>query len=203
MARVVQYGLELPDAWRALPPAPGEEGWATIAAEQILEGAEPEIEDAVSLLARQLVEVRDSVTAGGTAGMRVAVLVSEPASVLVDAMLTLGFEHDVPLETYQARLGVVADEQDDAEVMGRQDVEAEVPAGPVRGVHFLIGHLPADPEAAGSLLEERVHLGVFPHGTADLIDATVIAASPGFFDDLPTTAVGLLEGLQIRTEETV
>ncbi|MGH3588709.1 MAG: hypothetical protein ACRDQ0_20565, partial [Pseudonocardia sp.] len=175
------------------------EQWAAELAGRVVEGVD--VPDGVpALLAAQLAEVKASVDATGVRGARTAVLVEAPAEPLVQAMLTLVLGRRVARGTYQSQLAQVADGVGSAQVMGTQEIDAVVPAGAMVGAHFLIGHLPDDDDVAGVHLEERVHLGVFPPGSPDMVDITVIAAGIGIFDDLPAFVVGLLDALEVSTE---
>ncbi len=194
-----EFGLGLTDDWHTLPTGDAPQGWADALAARILDGAH--VPDGVpAALARQLAEVKASVDATGVRGSHAAVLVESPAEPFIAAMLTVVLGRGVTRETFESQLGQVAEGVDTAQVMGTQVIEAIVSAGSVYGAHFLIGHLNPDDGAAGAHLEERVHLGVFPDGSADMIDVTAIAASFGTFADMPAWVVALLEDLDVTTE---
>ncbi|GGM33741.1 hypothetical protein ACFQBY_07345 [Promicromonospora citrea] len=199
MRVITEYDLAMPEGWHPLPVTPADQQWASVLAQQIIGGAET-IEEAPELLARQLLEVKAAVDATQVTGTRTAVLVTDPTTPFLDAMFTIVLGRGTSPEKYDAQLERVVDEVDTAQVMGRQTIEGEVPGGKVRGAQFLIGHLPADEFTAGAHLEERVHLGVFPEDTSDMVDVTIIAANAGLFTDLPATAVGMLQNLTVRTE---
>lgn len=196
--QIVDFGIGLPTGWYVLPSGPGAPGWAQDTARGIAEGHDVP-DETLETLATRLTAVKASVEATGVPGASTAVLVESPATAFVQAMLTMVLGRGMARETYQEQLSHVAEGLDDAKVMGTQAIEAVVPAGTVRGAHFLIGHLPHDEHVAGVHLEERVHLGVFPDRCSDMVDVTVIAASVGVFDDLAGAAVGLLEGLDVST----
>jgi len=198
---ITEFGIGLPEGWHVLPSGPVEPGWAQETAHAILAGYDVPDGTADDLAAR-LTMVRTSVDATGVTGASTAVLVESPVAGFVQAMLTMVLGRRVAPDTYDEQLAHVVEGLDDAQVMGQQAVEATVPAGAVRGAHFLIGHLPQDEDVAGVHLEERVHLGVFPPGSPDMVDITVIAASVGVFEDLASAAVGLVEGLDVTTGAT-
>ncbi|MFD2026634.1 hypothetical protein [Promicromonospora aerolata] len=200
MEAVAEYRFHLPELWHQIPVGATDDAWAVELAGGLLGDGEPPVPDAVTLLAQQFLDVSRAVAGMGVSTVQAAVLVADPASVLVDAMLTLSFQRGVPVETYQARLNSVVDEIEQAQIMGKQDIQSEVPSGQVHGAHLLIGHLPVEEFTAGSLLEERVQLGLFPHGTGDVVDLVVVAANTAFFEDLPTTALDLLGRVEIETE---
>jgi hypothetical protein len=196
-----EFGLGLTDDWHALPAGDPPQGWADALAARIVEGEH--VPDGVpAALARQLSGVKASVDATGVRGSHTAVFVENPAEPFIGAMLTVVLGRGVARETFESQLEQVVEGVDTAQVMGKQVIEAAVPAGSVYGAHFLIGHLNPDDGAAGAHLEERVHLGVFPSGSSDMIDVTAIAASFGAFQDMPVWAVGLLESLEVTTEGT-
>lgn len=197
--RITEYGLALPAGWHLLPVGPASSSWASELAEDVVEGAE--VAEAMrAAFAAQLEEVKAAVDATGVRGARTAVRVPVPAEPVVQAMLTLALGRDLGVDGYEEQLGHVVEADPSAQIMGSQRVVAEIPAGSVRGAHFLIGHLPDDADEAGVHLEERVHLGVFPPGSPDMVDVTAIAASIGAFDDLPAFVVGLLDDLRVSTE---
>jgi len=195
---IVEYGLDLDDTWYVLPTTDGA-GWAEELAARIVAGTggDPGL---TSLLEQQLRDVRSSAEVYGTGRVQVAVLVDE-TSPLVTAMLTLTVRADADVDVFRAELDAVADQVEDAQVMGRQDFEGEAPAGPVHGGQFLIGHLQTGLEAGNAHLEERVHAAVFPPGAANAVEVMVVAANVGLFEDLPTTVVDLLQTLSVRVEE--
>lgn len=197
--RITDFGIGLPEGWHAVPSGPVPADWASALAARVVAGvAVPE--GAVEALGEQLLAVKAAVDATGVRGASTAVLVRTPASPFVEAMLTMVLGRGVARETYEEQLDHVAEGVDGAQVMGRQAIEATVPAGAVHGAHLLIGHLPQVQDAAGVHLEERVHVAVFPEGSADMVDVTVVAADVGVFDDLAAHVVGLLDGLEISTE---
>ncbi|MFD6175615.1 MULTISPECIES: hypothetical protein [unclassified Isoptericola] len=195
---ITEYGLGLAEGWHLLPYGDASEGWERELAGAILEGVEAP-EGVPAALAAQLAEVRAAVDATGVRGARTAVLVESPAEPFVQAMLTLVVGRRVGRGTYESQLAQVAEGVGSAQVMGTQEIDAVVPAGTVHGAHFLIGHLPQDEDVAGVHLEERVHLGVFPADSPDMVDVTAIAAGIGIFDDFPAFVVGLLDELEVST----
>jgi hypothetical protein len=190
------FSIGLPEGWHAIPSGDVPPEWADATASAVVEGvAVPE--GTAAALARQLLEVKASIDATRVRGSHSAVLVEQPEAPSIQAMMTMVHGRQLGLEAYEDQLEHVVENVDTAQVMGKQSIEAAVPAGDVRGAHFLIGHLPAQEDPAGVHLEERVHLGVFPHECPDMIDVTVIAAGIGIFEDLPAAVVGLLEELEV------
>jgi hypothetical protein len=197
---IVEFGMGLPKEWHVLPVGDDGREWAESMATDLMPGAEP-FEGARSLVVQQLVDVRTSVASVGTAGIQTAVLIEAATAPVITAMLTANVAVGTTPEAYEADLGLVARDVEDAQVMGNQLFRGEVPAGDVLGAHVLIGHMPDDPDEAGAHLEERVHAAIFPPGSVDAVDLMVIAANVGIFEDLPTTAVDLLSTVTLRTED--
>ncbi|MFD2797428.1 hypothetical protein ACFS27_27995 [Promicromonospora vindobonensis] len=196
---ITEFGLGLPAGWHMLPTSDGDSQWAEDMAAELASGSAA-LPDAPGLLAKQLKDVRASVGAVGVSGLRTAVLIDSVTDPLVTAMLTIGVGSGADVERYKAELEHVAHEVEDAQVMGQQIFDAEVPAGPVVGSHLLIGHMVDGAGEAGAHLEERVHAAVFPPGTGDALEIMVVAANVGLFENLPVTVVDLLEGMTFRTE---
>ncbi|GHH71824.1 hypothetical protein [Promicromonospora soli] len=195
---ISSFSIGLPETWHAVPSGDVPPEWAEATASRIVEGlAVPE--GAAAALARQLLEVKASIDATGVRGSHSAVLVERTEVPSVQAMMTIVLGKQVSREIYDEQLGYVVENVDTAQVMGNQTIEAVIPAGVVHGAHFLIGHLPAHDDPAGVHLEERVHLGVFPEGSPDMVDVTVVAAGIGIFEDLAASVVGLLEQLEVTT----
>ncbi|MDR7382650.1 hypothetical protein [Promicromonospora iranensis] len=190
------FSIGLPLGWHPVPSGEVPPEWAEVTAAAVVAGAAVP-EGTVDALARQLLEVKASVDATRVRGAHSAVLVEHPEAPTIQAMMTMVLGRQLGLEAYEEQLEHVVENVDTAQVMGKQAIEATVPAGDVRGAHFLIGHLPAQEDPAGVHLEERVHLGVFPHECPDMIDVTAIAAGIGIFEDLPAVVVGLLEDLEV------
>jgi hypothetical protein len=195
---ISSFAVGLPAEWHAVPSGDVPPAWADATAATIVAGVDVP-EGTTAALARQLLEVKASIDATRVRGSHSAVLVQHPQGPTVDAMMTMVLGRGFGLDLYVEQLTRVAENVETAQVMGNQTIEATVPAGAVHGAHFLIGHLPADDDLAGVHLEERVHLGVFPEGSPDMIDVTVVAAGIGIFEDLPTVVVGLLEELEVTT----
>lgn len=196
---VSEFGLALSKRWHHIPAGGAAPGWADSLAAAIVEGV-PVPDGVPALLARQLSEVKAAVDATAVRGAHTAVLVENPSEPFVQGMLTLVLGRGVAPETYEEQLAHVVEGVDTAQVMSEQRIEATVPAGAVIGAHFLVGHLDQREDAPGVHLEERIHLGVFPPGSPDMIDVTAIAASFGVFQDMPARVVALLENLEVKTE---
>lgn len=190
------FSLGLPEGWYAVPAGDAPAEWAEATATAVVEDVSVP-DGTVAALARQLLEVKSAVDATRVRNAHTVVLVEPPEAPSIQAMMTVVLGRQVGLDAYQSQLEEVVDGVDTAQVMGKQAIEATVPAGEVRGAHFLIGHLPAQEDPAGVHLEERVHLAVLPEECPDLIDVTLIAAGIGVFEDLPAVAVGLLEQLEV------
>jgi hypothetical protein len=196
MARITQFGVDLADDWFPLPSGEVDDGWSRDVAARAVSGlAAPD--DALLALAAQLEAVKGAVDATGVPGATTAVLVRPLEVPVVQAMLTIALGRSMSPALYEEQLSQVAEAVPSAQVMGRQDVTADLSAGAARGAHFLIGHLPADDLEAGVHLEERVHLAVFPPESGDAVDVTVIAASIGVFEDFAAFVVDVLQGLDI------
>lgn len=200
VASIVEFGMSLPEEWHVLPAGDSDRQWAESMAADLMPEAEP-FEGAHAVLVQQLVDVRASVAEVGMSGIQTAVLIDPATAPMVTAMLTANVAVGASSDAYEAELGLVARDVEDAQVMGNQIFRAEVPAGAVLGAHVLIGHLSDAPDAAGAHLEERVHAAVFPSGSVDAVDLMLVAANVGIFDDLATTAVDLLSTVTLRTEE--
>jgi hypothetical protein len=203
--RMVEFSFELPDGWWMVPATVTDVGrWSSQEAERLLAESGRAVpaghdgSDVTTLLAGALAAVVGSVQAASMPGMRAAVLVRRPDLGSVDAMLTLVPQRGVSAETFVAEIeqGV---EQGDA-YLTAQRVEATVGAGQVHGMHLMIAHL--EPEAGPGVahLEERMALGVFPDGSVDMLEVTLIASEASTFDDMPQAAIDLLGGLDVRTE---
>jgi len=192
-----EFDLVLPDGWVGVPAGDVSPVWAADAAERATEGRDLP-ESAVAALAASLLDVKDAVDATDVPFAHTAALVGEALPV-VQAMVTVVVGRQLSEPAYLEQLDHVAEGVEGASVVGRQAIEATVPAGAVRGGHLLLGHLRDDVDEVGIQLEERVHLGVFPEGSADMVDVTAIAASVGVFADFPTFVVGLLEALEVTT----
>lgn len=84
--------------------------------------------------------------------------------------------------------------------LNSQRLEAELPAGPVRGVHSMLAV--AQPDGGLAALEERTWLGVFPSAHADvMVEVLFIAERVASFDDMPAETLALLGNLEIDVEE--
>ncbi|MFC8731951.1 hypothetical protein ACFT5B_05780 [Luteimicrobium sp. NPDC057192] len=196
--RIREFGLGLPEGWYEVPSGDVAPAWAADVAERALAGrAAPD--GAVAALAAALLDVKDAVDATDLEFAHTAALVETTGLPVVQAMLTVVVGRQVSEPEYLEQLDHVAEGVEGASVVGRQPIEAHVPAGAVRGAHVLVGHLREDEDEVGIQLEERVHLAVFPEGSPDLVDVTGIAASVGVFADFPTFVVGLLEALEVTT----
>lgn len=217
-ARVVEYELSLPADWLVVPSEiPDVPGWAAQAADGLITHSGRSTEpvdvsgvpfaqgddeasttvDVSELLARQLAAVVTAVRETGTSGTRTLVLARRPDLGTVDAMVNIALHRQVAPETFVRELEDMVSQSEEQEYLFAQEVKGEVPVGSVRGAHLMIGHL--DPTLGEGIahLEERVALGVFPNGSADMLEVTAIANSVGAFDDMPTEIVDLFTGLNV------
>jgi hypothetical protein len=215
-ARLVGFDLDLEDDWVVLPRALADvDRWARETAESLVgrSGRAPAgpdgdprrgretLVDPAEALADGIAGVARTVADAGVTGMEAAFLVRRPDLGRLDAMLTLVGQRDLPAETFGADLErVVADGEEDYLVATQ--IRGDVPAGEVRGLHLMIGHAVSGLGEGVAHLEERVALGVFPPGSPDMVEVTVVANGVGAFDDLPQAVLDLLSGLTIETEVT-
>lgn len=78
-----------------------------------------------------------------------------------------------------------------------QRLESDIPAGPVRGVHSMLGVLEESTRTVA--LEERTSYGVFPRDHEEImIEVLFIAARTAAFEDMPAETLELLSTLQVR-----
>lgn len=135
-------------------------------------------------------------------GLRTAVLVRNPAFGTVDAMVTVAAQQDLALDAFAAQLASIVEnsEEHDFAFAGRVDGTSD--AGEVTGMHSMISHFGELGIEGTAVLEERVVLGVFPTGCADMVELTAIARSVGTFDDMPQEMLDLLAGLAVELDAT-
>lgn len=211
--RIAGFELRLPESWHVVPTEiPGEiEGWARSTAEALVGGAptlepatlerpEAMTEDATEILAEQLADVAKAVVDTRIGGLQTAVLVRHPELGAVDAMVTVAAQGDLALDAFAAQLSAIVEnsEEHDFAFAGRIDGTSD--AGEVTGMHSMISHFGDLGIEGTAVLEERVVLGVFPAGCADMVELTAIARSVGTFDDMPQEMIDLLAGLAVELE---
>jgi hypothetical protein len=217
--RVAGYELSLDDGWTLVPPGLGDiDGWARETAAGLVppdaadaattlpqavpgpDGPTAADADPSEALAERIADVARSATASGISGLAVAFLVRRPTLGEVDAMLTVVAQAGLSAESFAADLERLVSESQDPPYMYAQAIDADVPAGPVRGAHLMIGHLDSELGDGVAHLEERVALGVFPPDSPDMIEVTVIANGVAVFDDMAQAVVDLLGGLTVELE---
>ncbi|WP_253875956.1 hypothetical protein [Promicromonospora umidemergens] len=206
--RIAGFELRLPESWHVVPTeVPGEiDGWARATAESLVaEAATPErsdvmTADATGVLAEQLADVGKAVVDTRIGGLQTAVLVRHPELGTVDAMVTVAAQQDLAHDAFAAQLASIVEnsEEHDFAFAGRVDGTSD--AGEVTGMHSMISHFGDLGIEGTAVLEERVVLGVFPAGCADMVELTAIARSVGTFDDMPQEMLGLLAGLAVELE---
>lgn len=206
--RIAGFELRLPESWHVVPTeVPGEiDDWARATAESLVaEAATPEradvmVDDATDILAEQLADVGKAVVDTRIGGLQTAVLVRNPAFGTVDAMVTVAAQQELDLDTFAAQLASIVEssEEHDFAFAGRVDGTSD--AGEVTGMHSMISHFGELGIEGTAVLEERVVLGVFPAGCADMVELTAIARSVGTFDDMPQEMLDLLVGLAVELE---
>ena len=206
--RLAGYSLNLGDGWLLVPGELDDvDAWSRRTAAELVESnpslpesapvlAEPA--DPVASLARRLGEVVAAASGTGIDALSVAVLVRRPALGDVDAMLTVVGQAGLSAERFAADLERVVADSDDPPYLFAQEIDATVPAGAVRGAYLMIGHVDPDLGEGVAHLEERVSLGVFPEGSPDMLEVTVIANGSGAFVDMPQAVVELLAGLTVE-----
>lgn len=217
--RVAGYELSLDDGWTLVPPGLDDiDGWAREAAARLVppggadtvtthsevvpgsdEPATADV-DPSEALAERIADVARSATSSGIHGLAVAFLVRQPQLGEVDAMLTVVAQERLTAESFAADLERLVAESHDPPYMYAQAIDADVPAGLVRGAHLMIGHLDGDLGDGVAHLEERVALGVFPPESPDMLEVTVIANGVSVFDDMAQAVVDLLGGLTVELE---
>ncbi|WP_139316076.1 hypothetical protein [Cellulosimicrobium sp. CUA-896] len=217
--RLAGYELALPEAWVAIPSDLADvDVWARQEAERLVAAApdradvelraasapgEPaEDVDPVALLASGLAAVAGTAAGAGVRGLEAAALVRRPELGRVDAMVTLAAQQDLSRDAFVADLQGLVSGPEAVEHLLAQEVDAVVDAGEVRGLHLMLGHLEPDLGEGVAHLEERVALGVFPPGCADMIEVTAVANGVGAFDDMPQDVVDVLGGLAVDLEGT-
>jgi hypothetical protein len=215
--RLAGYELALPEAWVAIPSNLGDvDSWARQEASRLVTGAaeRPGVElrtaagpgepaqdvDPSELLASGLAAVARAASDAGVRGLEAAALVRRPELGRVDAMVTLVAQQDLSRDSFVGDLQGLVAGPEAAEHLLAQEVDAEVEAGEVRGLHLMVGHLEPDLGEGVAHLEERVVLGVFPPGCADMIEVTAVANGVGAFDDMPQDVVDVLGGLAVDLE---
>ncbi|MFC7025579.1 hypothetical protein ACFQHV_20775 [Promicromonospora thailandica] len=206
--RIAGFELRLPESWHVVPTeVPDQiEPWARSTAEALVGGAPaPErpdamTEDVTDILAEQLADVAKAVVDTRIGGLQTAVLVRHPELGAVDAMVTVGATEDLALDAFAAQLQAIVEssEEHDFAFAGRVDGTSD--AGQVTGLHSMISHFGDLGMEGTAVLEERVVLGVFPPGCADMVELTAIARSVGTFDDMPQEMLDLLAGLAVELE---
>jgi hypothetical protein len=215
--RLAGYELALPEGWVAIPSDVGDvDAWAHQEASRLVAGAagradaelrtapapgEPAQDvDPSALLASGLAAVARTAAEAGVRGLEAAALVRSPELGRVDAMVTLVAQQDLSRDTFVADLQELVAGPEAVEHLLAQEVDAVVDAGEVRGLHLMIGHLEHDLGEGVAHLEERVALGVFPPGCADMIEVTAVANGVGAFDDMAQDVVDVLGGLAVDLE---
>lgn len=79
-----------------------------------------------------------------------------------------------------------------------QRLEGEVAAGPVRGLHSMLG-VP-ETSTGTAALEERTSFGVFPPELPEaMVEVHFIAEKPTAFGDMPSETLDLLASLEVRS----
>lgn len=217
--RVAGYELRLDEGWVLVPDGLGDvDAWAREIAVGLvppgaaeaearaddavphLDGAETPVVDPVESLADRIADVARSASDSGIAALAVAFLVRRPALGDVDAMLTVVAQAGLSADAFAADLERLVAESDDPSSVYAQAIDGTVPAGDVRGVHLMVGHLDPDLGDGVAHLEERVALGVFPPGSPDMLEVTVIANGVSVFDDMAQEVIDLLAGLTVELE---
>ena len=206
-SQIVGFELGFPEAWHLVPKeVPDLAEWAgatatRLVSEAVPDGASATAEDAAGVLVEQLSDVVRSVRDTGISNLRTAVLIRHPENGVVDAMLTVGAQRGMPSAAFVAELEEVVGRSDGHEFAYAGAIEGTTAAGPVAGMHAMIAHPGAYGADGSAVLEERVVLGVFPEGTADMVEVTAVARGVGTFDDMPQQIVDLLAGLTVEVEE--
>ncbi|MFI2103639.1 hypothetical protein ACH436_10115 [Isoptericola sp. NPDC019693] len=203
---LVPDGLEDVDAWARevavalVPPGAAQAEAEAERAVPALDGAGDAAGDPVESLAGRIADVARSASDSGIDALAVAFLVRRPALGDVDAMLTVVAQSGLTAEEFAADLERLVAASDDPPHVYAQAIDATVAAGEVRGAHLMIGHLDPDLGDGVAHLEERVALGVFPPGSPDMLEVTVISNGVSVFDDMPQEVVDLLGGLTVELE---
>jgi hypothetical protein len=206
-SRIIGFELGFPDAWHPVPKeVPDLAEWAVSTATRLVSEAVPDAssataEDATGVLVEQLNDVVKSVRDTGISSLRTAVLIRHPETGVVDAMLTVGAQRGITSAAFAAELEEVVETSENHEFAYAGPIEGTTTAGPVAGMHAMIAHPGEYGEDGSAVLEERVVVGVFPEGTADMVEVTAVARGVGTFDDMPQQIVDLLAGLTVEVEE--
>lgn len=220
--RISGFELGLPEGWTVLPPGADRTGsWAADLARELVaeaplpddgdggsagEGGLPEDEApleagrAVELLAGQLEDVAAAAADVDDPGLHVAVLVRQPRSAVVEAMLTVGSQPGTSPQEYVDEIAAAVEESP-GDYLVAEEIAAEVPAGDARGAHLMLGHLEPDEDGEVAHLEERVALGVFPPGSLDMVELVVVASGVATFTDMPTAVLRMAAGIEIHVGE--
>jgi hypothetical protein len=211
--RIAGFELRLPESWHVVPTEmPNEiEGWARSTAEALVGGAptlepatlerpEAMTEDVTDVLAEQLSDVAKAVVDTRIGGLQTAVLVRHPELGAVDAMVTVGATEGLALDAFAAQLAAIVENSEEHDFAFSNRIDGTSDAGQVTGLHAMISHFGDLGIEGTAVLEERVMLGVFPAGCADMVELTAIARSVGTFDDMPQEMLDLLAGLAVELE---
>lgn len=212
----VEVSLSLPTAWFPLPGAGSDAEiveWATETAyrawrlradagvpeEAVAPGAGERLVVELAGLAanvREQVDVED--------GDYAAVWLPVPELGVVNAVVIVQSAPRSPERSLDRFADVLLAMTEDAASgdghLHAQQLEAEIPAGPVRGLHSMLGVSRA--ETGTVALEERTCFGVFPpdlDGT--MVEVLFIAERAASFDDMPTETLALLSTLEVRVVE--
>ncbi|MGC5167657.1 hypothetical protein [Luteimicrobium sp. DT211] len=201
MGSVTALSLALPDGWHEVPSA-ADEAWARELAAGLAAGAAVGV---AASLAEDLARVVEVLRPGRSEGALGAVLVRQPESGLADAMVAVTVHRGVTVEGYELELDAVVE---DALASGAVFAQAfgidDVPAGPARGAHLVateIAEQEEDDDAVLPVLQERVVVSVFPHGTPDMVEVLVLPDSMSTFADTVAEAASLCGGLRVSTQE--
>lgn len=200
---ITDLGLGLPAHWYAVP-AGADAGWSARLAQELVadasaagQGSEASTARRAGSLAEDLGRVAAALAEPARDGALGAVLVRDPATGLADAMLAITVHRDVNRADYEEELtALVEAELDEGAVHGAVFV-ADVPAGEAHGAHVVSVREGADVEGALPELAERVVLGVFPHGSHDMVELLVMPDTMTTFADLAVAVTDLAQELRV------
>lgn len=214
MVTKVEVSLPLPPAWFTIPPgdptSPDIVEWASETAYRAwrlrADAGVPEEAVAPGAGERLVVEltglaasVREQIDDGD--GDFAAVWLPVPELGVLNAVVIVQSAPRSPERSLERFADVLLEMTTEAAggeaYLHAERLEGEIPAGPVRGLHSMLGISQA--ETGTAALEERTCFGVFPPALDQtMVEVLFVAERAASFDDMPTETLDLLTGLEVR-----
>lgn len=142
--------------------------------------------------------VREQVAVDG--GDYGAVWVPVPQLGIVNAVVVLqttARSAERSPERYAETLRAHVEGSSEHAVLHTEPLESEIAAGPVRGLHMMIGV--TQPELGTAALEERTAFAVFPHGHEEvMVDVMFASERAASFENMPSETLELLARLEVH-----